>query len=49
MKKQNITVKNTIILLNSDSIRKSGNQSEEVDNELKKVWIRNISNSFRIN
>lgn len=39
MKKQNITINNTIVLLNSDVIRKSSDQNLEVDNRLKKTWV----------
>lgn len=48
MKKQGITVRNTIVLLNSDSIRKSANQNDEADMRTKKNWIQNIANAFRI-
>jgi hypothetical protein len=48
MKKQGITVRNGVVLLNSESIRKSIDQNEESDNRLKKTWTQNISNSFRI-
>lgn len=48
MKKQNISVKNTVVLLNSDVIRKSANQDEEADNRLKSTWIKNITDCFRL-
>jgi len=48
MKKQGVTVRNTVILLNSDIIRKSSEQDDEKDNRLKKTWIQNIATSFRI-
>ena len=35
MKKQGVSVRNTIVLLNSDVIRKSYDQNESVDNQLK--------------
>ena len=49
MKKQNITINNTIVLLNSDVIRKSSDQNLEVDNRLKKTWVQNIAFNFHIN
>ena len=49
MKKQGIQTKNTIVLLNSNILKKSSEHNEEADNKLKKLWVENISNSFRIN
>ncbi len=48
MKKQGITVRNTVILLNSDVIRRSYEQNDTVDTRLKQNWINNIALSFRI-
>jgi hypothetical protein len=48
MKKIGVTVRNTVILLNSDIIRKSADQNEDSDNKIRKTWIQNIANSFRI-
>jgi hypothetical protein len=48
MKRIGVTVRKTVILLNSDIIRKSPDLNEEADNRLKKIWIQNIASSFRI-
>ena len=47
MKKNNIDIHNTIVLLNSSVVRKSDNNIE-ADNKLKKAWIENIARNFRL-
>ena len=49
MKKQGISTDNTVALLSSQIIKKSGEDSDEADNKLRKVWAENIGQSFRIN
>lgn len=39
MKKLKIPIHNTIVLLNSDIIRKSPENNEEADNRLRKNWL----------
>lgn len=48
MKKQGITVRNTVVLLNSDVIRKSADNNQNADIRIKQNWIQNISEAFRI-
>ena len=48
MKKLKIPIHNTIVLLNSDIIRKSPENNEEADNRLRKNWLQHISRTMRI-
>lgn len=47
MKKANVPITNTIILLNSGIIRKHAENNDESDNRLRKVWVEHIARTMR--
>ena len=48
MKKMRVPLHNTVVLLNSDIIRKSPENNEEADAKLKNIWLEHICRTMRI-